>query len=307
MKTTFIILILSIIIAICNPSITLQGARNGLNIWFFQLLPTLLPFVILADFFLSEEVFEQIYQLIQQKPKDRFKKLCIILNITAGFTFGLPIGAKIVAKLRSNQLISKKEAQILLNNCNTLSPAFVGGYFLTQSLHRSHWIAITFATLYIPQLVTCIFQLNTVPPEKHFQNNKKIKISRLRNYFQILDISILNGFEILTILGGYLVFFGILCAFIHQIPGIPYACKAMIIGIMEVTSGIKELSFLMVNTQIKYLIMMPLISFGGLCTLLQTKAVVKDIDVSMKTYFLHKCIFACVTTFIIAIRYLILY
>ncbi len=308
MKLGLCIIIFALIIAICNPSITLQGATTGLNTWLFGLLPTLLPFIILSNFILSKEVTGQIKAILPSSLLKHYKSLCIGLNIIAGCTFGLPVGAKITATLLENKFITPKEGQILLNHCNTIGPSFVGGFLLTKCLHKSEWLYMTFAILYLPQLVGCILHLlqeakATTQPIKSFQ---KIEISRLRNYFQILDISIVNGFETIIILGGYLIFFGILCAYIAHVPLIPHEVKALIVALAEITSGTRELSLLPYQTSVKYLFCLPLTTFGGLCTLMQTKSIIKGCPLSIKNYFFHKIIYASITALIASLWILIL-
>lgn len=308
MKLGLCIIILGIIIAICNPTITIQGATTGLNTWLFGLVPTLLPFIIISNFFLSKEITAQIKCVLPSALLKHYKTFCIALNIIAGFTFGLPVGAKITATLLENNFISPKEGQILLNHCNTIGPAFVGGFLLTKSLHRSEWLFITFAILYLPQLIGCFICLAKCKNQGTAAvSSQKIKISRLRNCFQILDTSIANGFETIVILGGYLILFGIVCAYIAHIPVIPHAGKAVIVALAEITSGTRELSLIPYPTIVKYSLCLPLTTFGGLCTMMQTKSIIKRCPLSIKKYFFHKVIYASISALIVSIGVLILY
>lgn len=307
MKLVLPILILCIITAIANPTITMQGATTGLNTWLFGLIPTLLPFIILSNFILSEEISQSIFSMLPKGMKKHYHKVCISFNIIAGFTFGLPVGAKITTNLLKNHIIDQQEGQLLLNHCNTIGPAFVGGFFLTKSLHRSQWLPYTFALLYLPQLFGLLFCLSKYhkTKSKHLPT-QKIKISRLRNCFQILDISIVNGFETIVILGGYLILFGILCAYITAIPGIPYAAKSYLIALMEITSGTREISYLPLPAAYKYTLTMPLIVFGGLCTLVQTKSITKGSHLSMRKYLLHKGFYSLFTAILVSAALFIL-
>lgn len=308
MKLVFILAALCIITAILNPATTLLGATTGLNTWLYGLVPTLLPFMILANFILSKEVTGAIFSLLPNTTSARYQRICILFNIAAGFTFGLPVGAKITTTLLKHQTIDDKEGQILLNHCNAIGPSFVGGFFLTKCLHKSQWLPITFVLLYLPQLLGVICCL------KHYQKrktktacNKKIKISRLKNCFQILDISIINGFETIVILGGYLILFGILCAFITGIPFVPHIIKSYLVALLEITSGTRELTYLPISALQKYALTLPLISFGGICTLMQTKSIIKGCQLSIRQYLLHKSIYAALTAMIVSVGLIILY
>ena len=96
MKFGLVFVIIAILIALCQPQITFSGAVSGLNIWFFQLLPTLLPFMILSNILLSDPVQEYIFA--RMSPL-RAKKIRILFAVLAGLTFGLPIGAKMAKDL----------------------------------------------------------------------------------------------------------------------------------------------------------------------------------------------------------------
>lgn len=296
MRLGFLFLFICIIIAIFNPEITLQGATYGLSTWLYGLVPTLLPFIILSNFILSPEIFGMLESILPQGLKKHYVKFCVFFNIFAGFTFGLPVGAKITTNLLKNHQISPTQGQILLNNCNSIGPAFVGGFFLTKCIHKSEWFVLTLIILYVPQLCTSLFQLWRIPSfDRTIPSIEKKEISRFKNCFQILDISILNGFETIMILGGYLLAFGIICAYMAHISFLPHAIKVYLISILEITSGIRELSLLPTLTSVKYLLSMPLLTFGGLCTLMQTKSIINGYRLSIKAYLCHKIIFSGIT------------
>lgn len=113
MKFGLVFVIIAILIALCQPQITFSGAVSGLNIWFFQLLPALLPFMILSNILLSDPVQEYIFA--RMSPL-RAKKIRILFAVLAGLTFGLPIGAKMAKDLYQKNLIDAREGQILLNH-----------------------------------------------------------------------------------------------------------------------------------------------------------------------------------------------
>ena len=308
MKLVLLIAFLGIVTTILNPTTTLQGATAGLNTWLYGLVPTLLPFIIVSNFILSKEISQLLFSVLPKTMHPHYRKVCIAFNIIAGFTFGLPVGAKITSTLLKNQCIDRKEGQILLNHCNTIGPSFVGGFFLTKCLHKSQWLPLTFAILYLPQLCGVLLCLKRHKSQiKSPLVHEKIKISRLRNCFQILDISIVNGFETIVVLGGYLILFGILCAYMARIPIVPHTAKSYLIAVLEITSGTKALSCLPIPAAFKLALTLPLITLGGLCTLMQTKSVTKGCPLSMRKYLLHKGIYALLTATIVSIGLFILY
>lgn len=295
-----------IFIAVLNPEITVQGAGYGLSTWLYGLVPTLLPFMILANLILSKEFSSCLKNNLPTFLQKKYAFICIWFNILAGITFGLPIGAKVTTILLKNKIITPKQGQILLNNCNTIGPAFVGGFLLTKCLHRSHWLLPTLCILYLPQLLSVFiyFCFDPVPKKQSFSNEKK-ETSRLKYCFQLLDISIKNGFETILVLGGYLLFFGILCAYATRVPLIPDTVKAYLLSLLEITGGMQEMSLLPVVTETKYLLSLPLVTFGGLCTLMQTKSIINGYPLSIRSYFYHKLLYSCITAILTSLYLLI--
>lgn len=304
MTVTLFLIAFGILFAILHPALTFAGAAGGLQIWFFHLLPTLLPFVICANFFLAptmKHYFADRFSAFHRLP---FPPAYFLVLIT-GYSFGLPVGAKITVNLMQNKSLTQREAQILLNHCNVIGPAFITGFLITQCLQRPSLQWLTLAVIYLPQLVSLIVQLwychlhhgrmgeGRRSHKKSLQTSKETP--RLRNCFQILDVAIMNGFETITVLGGYLILFGILCAFVRQMNFIPAVLKNIVLGLCEITTGINEIAGSSLSFSVKYLSCTTLCTFGGLCTAMQTLSIIKSTGLSIKKYLIHKFVFAAIT------------
>ena len=118
--------------------------------------------------------------------------------------------------------------------------------------------------------------------------------------------SIKSSVNTLLLICGYIVFFAVLGEvfentgilsylklFIERfltVFDIPLVCSSGILkGILEVTSGVKELSSLNTITYIKLLSVIAFIlGFGGFSVHMQTCSIIADTDISMKPYFLGK-------------------
>ena len=127
---------------------------------------------------------------------------------------------------------------------------------------------------------------------------QKKSASRSKINFQIVDAGIMNGFETLTKIGGYIVIFSILasCFFILPLPEIMKICC---IGFTELTNGIHILCSSTLPATYKYVLAMLYTAFGGISGLAQTSAMIKDTSLSMKKYLFWKVIL-CITTGILA-------
>ena len=103
----------------------------------------------------------------------------------------------------------------------------------------------------------------------------------------LLDVSIMNGFETITRLGGYLLLFSILNAAIAHFWPFSRNLLYLMSGMMELTTGLHSLSQSMLSIDQKYLLSMAMVSFGGACVLAQTRSCL-DQSLSVKPYFIAK-------------------
>jgi sporulation integral membrane protein YlbJ len=309
MMIIFLILGIFLVIAIAHPAITLAGAACGLQIWFFQLLPSLLPFMICTNLFLSAPVKNFLAGEISRIRCLQGHRIHYGLVLLCGYTFGLPMGAKITADLVRHGSLGKKEGQLLLNHCNVAGPAFISGFVLTQCLLKPEKLPITLLLIYGPQWLSLLLRLpktNAVAKHPLRQPTIRKETPRLKNFFQILDVAIMNGFETITILGGYLILFGILCAMVRQISFLPDIAKLLFLGMCEMTTGVNETAGSSLSSDAKYLLCAFFCSFGGICTLLQTATLIQGTTLSCKSYLLHKLCFGVLTLLLTAV-YLGLY
>ena len=95
-----------------------------------------------------------------------------------------------------------------------------------------------------------------------------------------LDVSIMNGFETITRLGGYILMFAILSACIsrwyipHNVPGY------LLTGILELTTGLYRLQPLILPDITKSILAVFLTASGGVCIAAQTRSLVtKELSV----------------------------
>ena len=83
----------------------------------------------------------------------------------------------------------------------------------------------------------------------------------------------MNGFETITRLGGYILIFSLLSAFIRHYVLFSRVSGGLLLGITEITTGLHTLSALSLPYDWLYLFSMCATAFGGLCILAQTKSV----------------------------------
>ena len=259
------------------PQNALMASRRGLTLWFEQILPTLLPFSVISYIVLHSNLFshpahEKKHSFLRIQPEEWYVIFC-------GFLFGFPIGSMLSADLSEHHRIVKKRAQILACFTNNLSPVFVTSVLVNQ-LHFSSVVPF-FLLLYGIPLCICLALLSFIKPER-FVHEKKA--SRFQLNMQIVDAGIINGFETLIKICGYIMMFSIFAEIAQSIPYGSSFPKLVLTGCLEVTNGISALSQFSCNHFQKYLLTVLFLALNGISGLFQTASLLSVSNLSIKQY-----------------------
>lgn len=297
MKQLFarVFLILFFILLMCNPQITVSGATTGLLLWFHSIIPSLLPFMILSNLLVALNGITLFTTLLKPLTSRLFG---ISQNgsyaLLAGFICGYPMGAKTCADLLLEKKISKKEAQYLLCFVNNPGPAFISGYVLQNILQGSYQALPFFLAIYgAPLLVAVCLRFFFKNVKKEGQSLPFLPFLSTKGVdFNILDRAIMNGFETATKLGGYIILFSIVSAFLINQKFLNLPAKAFLLALTEITTGVNFLGGFHEILQNEYInpAICACVSFGGLSGLFQTKSVISETSLQMLPYVLSKLV-----------------
>jgi hypothetical protein len=176
-----------------------------------------------------------------------------------------------------------------------MSPAFVVGYLITDTLNTPNLAVSSLLLLYLPQFLCGVIALALRRNRRPIlQKATKRPASGSQITFKIIDAGIMNGFETLTKLGGYIMLFSMLSSLLAKLP-VSDGFSAVLIGIVEITNGVRSLAGANLSPQILYAVAMALTSFGGLSGLAQTGAMIQETDLSLKKYCIGKILLALLT------------
>lgn len=294
MKKNLIFLCLIVIAGyiLCCPTDAVTAAAKGLLLWYERVLPALLPFAILSNILidsnylhcLTRPLHKIVHPILPVSEAGSFVLL-------SGFLFGFPMGSKNCAALLKKGALSEKEAQILLSITNNISPVFISGYILMQELKLPSLTLFTFLVLYLPPLVVGSFRLRKT--DTTFSSQKKPASDTLMN-FKIIDAGIMNGFETLTRLGGYIMMFSIIASMTGQLP-LSQTGKALLAGLTEITNGIHVLISGSLPMRICYPLAMMFTAFGGLSGVAQTSSMIQGSGLSLRPYLKEKMLFSAMS------------
>lgn len=285
------------------PKAALDGAKSGLLLWFYTVLPTLLPFMIVSNLIIQLDITGYISKLLYPVLH---KLLGISSNgcypVLIGMLSGYPVGAKACADMVLEKKITKKEGQFLLSFCNNASPMFILSFIALQSLGITRQSYLLLGIILLSALLSSLmyrFIFTVRYSDSAFPKKMKpyLKVQSSEQgitIFQLLDASIINAFEVLVKVGGYIILFSILAQMVASISILPLMLRLTIIGLLEITTGANTIAAAPIDHAKKIVLITALTAFGGFSSLTQTKSVVADSGLSIRIYLAVKCLNAAI-------------
>lgn len=284
-----------------EPAVAAEGARFGLMLWADRLLPSLLPFMILTQLLIRSGYLDAIT-----------KKLSISYPhfvLFAGTLFGFPMGCKLTVDLYERGNLTTEEASLLFIISNQMSPAFVGGYILSETLRAPQLIPVSYLVLYAPSLCYGLLRLHILTKRSKTADinirEAKKSTSGLQMNFAVLDAGIMNSFETMLKLGGYVMLFSIITSMgRHFLSALPALCT-LIAGLSEVTGAVSAINDFFSDTHLKYICIMAATAFGGCSGIAQTASLLrsgqKNAGLSITSYIKGRLLLAGVTAVLAAL------
>lgn len=331
-KTFFTRALLSLImlLLLCFPGLSLEGARKGLLLWYQTVLPTLLPFMVCTNLvissntarFLTAPVSPLLSRLLGLSENGCF----ILLN---GILCGYPMGAKSCSDFLDQGCISLPEAKRLYAVSSFPSPMFLAGFVMAKIAQAAGPGTVPFwkiaASIYLP-----ILPISLLAAAVYGFPHKKCAERRVKNQpafskpsaraggeaafpmtkaasgtaapapgwaapkqprpYLSLDEALMSSVEVMVKIGGYLMIFSILAAFLKALmpSGI---LQILLISLAEMTTGIQEISVSLSGTGILSSgLILTAAAFGGFSSVFQVKSVTKNVGLSIRHYILWKII-----------------
>jgi len=314
-------LIIPILVVLFNvfllifPQIVLAASREGLLLWFNNVLPTLLPFMIATNMLISLGFADFISQLLSPVMRKVFGLPGTAgFGLVAGLTSGYPMGAKTVADLRRGGKLSAREAQHLISFCNNAGPLFIlgvvgVGMFQNTRVGYVLWAAHICAALIVGTLLRKKISNEHTYEKTSFKSAlEKYRENRAANVHSIgkvLGDAVKNSMESMTIIGGLIIFFSVVLAVFETI-GLPgnEISHGIFAGFIEVTGGARRISALQ-PTKITLACAAFVIAFGGFSVHAQSLHFTEGTGIKTSAYLfaklLHGIFAAAITVILCAI------
>ena len=287
------------------PQTVFTGASYGLVLWFRHVLPTLLPYMILINVLICTPALHWICRITSTF-------LCPLLGtsyygtfaVLTGFLCGYPMGAKTTSDLLNVHKISRSEASYLLSFCNNTSPAFILSYVVAQNMkERNLCIPFFLILTFTPLMLSFIFRLFYRLPESSC-SFPQVTLGSFSNPSEsisdsFLDRCILNAFESVTKVGGYMMMFSVLIQLLASV--LPNTIFSLLLySSLEISTGIRLLFSSALYTTEKIILCAFLTSFGGWCCIAQTYSMISSSQLPILPYITAKLVTALVTSLLIS-------
>lgn len=211
-----------------------------------------------------------------------------------GLFCGFPMGARITAQLYEAEEIDRNEACYLLTFCSSPSPAFLSSYVILTAFSGQIHPGFVFGVLYgsnfltgfLFRLVFRRFRLHRHTAHRTHSVEKK-EMSKQTSKGNLLDTSIMNGFEIITQLGGYIILFSILSGLLMDLH--PFgSASPLLCGALEITTGIAQLAASSLPYAGKVSAVLTCAAFGGLSVAVQTNCMIHNSGLPLWPYLAGK-------------------
>lgn len=264
----------------------IESVTFSISIWKDNLLPSLFPFLILSFLLMNYGISDLLSQVL--KP---FVTNILHLPSSCGFTIiasilsGFPSNAKFIKEQLDKKEINIKEAEYLLGFCFSSSPLFVIGTVGSLLLgNRKLGILILFAH-YLGNFCIAMFFRPRQIKERENANHScflqiKKKIATSKPFALVLKDAISTALDVLFLLFGIVTVFLIITNLITTIIPLTIEQRTFLSGILEMTQGTKNASMLVTSSFHKSLIMLAIISFGGLSVHTQILSILSEYKIS---------------------------
>ncbi len=303
------------------PKEVIEASSMGMQIWYKNLVPSLLPFIFINNFSRESGVFHFLGNLVCSPISKTLKisNISSISYISALFS-GYPIGSKLASDNFESGATTKEEACNVALFSNIASPLFVLGT-VGASFFKNSFLGLY---LLLIQIVTTFIIGVAIRNKHHNFYTKNIVNFKSKPLTEVISYSVSNSISTILVIGCYVILLTILTK-IAAILGLmnifsqlllivlaPLGftnahTEGLIVGFFEMTSGVFYVSQNSdISTQ-SISIVSFVLAFGGLSINSQCISFFGKIGLNVSTFFLYKTTQALIAFLLTYITYSIFF
>lgn len=268
-----ILFLICIILLIAKTDLSIQGARAGVEICLYSIIPSLFPFFFLSgclsNTFTCKNTSHSSRFLMSLGIPQGAGQLCLLCAIS-----GYPVGAKVISEQYSNGYIDENAAHRLLGFANLTGPAFIFG-IAAKLFSRTYTALILWLIQIFSAVLVAIFLPNTT--QTTCQPSKK----KMLTTTQILE----NSIKSISLVCGWVIVFKILLQYVSYYFSANLSQSLLIIlsGMLEITNGCISLNLITAEAW-RFILCNLFLSFGGICVWMQILSVTQSLGCGMFVY-----------------------
>lgn len=253
-------------ILILDSRIALEGARKGLDLCLQTVIPSLFPFLMLSNLLLDG--FSGTSLPILQT----LAKACAIPQglesiLIPAFLGGYPVGAQSVAQAWRDGRIERKDARRLLAFCNNVGPSFLFG--IVGTMFTKRYLVWLLWGIQIGSALAWGYLTAGEEPTSAASQPERVGS---------IPSALTNALKAMGSICGWVILFRVLIAFLQRwfLWLLPEPVQILLIGLLELSNGCCLLGKIG-DENLRFLLCCGMLSFGGICVILQTASVAGDL------------------------------
>lgn len=267
---TCIISVVAMCVLILDSKTALSGAREGLVLCLNTVVPALFPFFVISAIMNSGITGKKFSALRPLGNLCGIPQGCESL-LLLGLLGGYPVGAQAVYDAYHSKKINANTAKRLLGFCSNAGPSFIFGILSSQ--FRSGKIVWFIWGIHILSAIS----VGAILPNKQLTAAELVVTEPLP-----LPKALEKAIKTTGTVCGWVIIFRMLITVCSRwlFWLFPTSWRSVLTGILELTNGCCNLLSIPMESE-RFLISCCLLSFGGLCVMLQTISVTKDLGIGM--------------------------
>jgi len=317
--------LLAAVLMIADPAVVFAGATAGLQAWWNIVFPSLLPFFIVSELFMSLGVVRFLGELLEPVMRPVFNVPGAgSLVVAAGYTSGNPIGAFLAARLRREGMCTRTEGERLMAFTNNSSPLFILVAVAVGMLHEPAVGPLILGAHYLANLTLGLalrfYGAKEDAPRRQRSHGPLLARAwaamRLqqagdpRPAGRILGDAVKASLENLMNIGGFIVLFAVLIrlftaqGIIGLLARLPAAVlrpldlpqplwSALVSGFFEITMGSQLAASAPAPLDQKLLVIAAILGWSGLCVQTQVATLIAETDLRLSVFLVCRFLQAC--------------
>lgn len=270
------------LVLILDAKTALAGAKEGIQLCLYTVIPSLFPFFILS-ILINRSLAGKAFRLLRP-----IGKLCGIPEgaetlFLLGLLGGYPVGAQGISEAYLAKSLNEKDARRMLGFCNNAGPAFIFGM-----------VGSLFDRPLIPWLLWGIHIVSSILVGCILPGRSKRSCQLTQSSTITVPQALEKSLKTMALVCGWVIVFRVMLAFLQRwfLWLIPMDVQIWIAGSLELSNGCFALHAI-TSQGTRFVVSAGILAFGGICVAMQTISVTGALDTGM--YFPGKLLQCCIS------------